>query len=158
MGFNIQPNRFLFFPGLEKHFHASQRLDPYVGGAFNFGSVGTTRMKSNMTITDTTGTSSGTDLTEVAATMDGGFLFGVNFVTGFNYFVTERLSIGAEYTWGYNVLRSGGDWTRISTNTPVNGNATTAKSQGAFLSTVSTLGVNSTAGLTLSYFFGKPRE
>jgi hypothetical protein len=144
-------------PGFEKHLYASARLDPYVGVNVNMGMVGQAKMKGVTMVTDTTGNSSGTDQYEVNGTQDGGFLFGVNLMTGFNYFVSERLSVGAEYSWGYNVLRTGGNWTQISTYTPVNGNTTSNKEEGAMLTTLSNLGVNSTAGITLSYFFGKPR-
>ncbi|MBL4624503.1 MAG: hypothetical protein JKY42_05125 [Flavobacteriales bacterium] len=144
-------------PGFEKHLYASDRLDPYVGVSINAGKVGRAKMKGITLVTDTSGTSSGTDQYEVNGTQDGGFLFGVNLITGFNYFISERLSIGAEYSWGYNIVRIGGNWTQIDTYTPVNGNTTSNKEQGAFLTTFSNLGVNSTAGITLSYFFGNPR-
>ncbi|MBL4651535.1 MAG: hypothetical protein JKY53_01550 [Flavobacteriales bacterium] len=149
---------FYISPGFEKHMYASERLDPYVGANVSIGKVGQARMKGITLITDTSGTSSGTDQYEVSGTQDGGFLFGINLITGFNYFISERLSIGAEYRWGYNVFRTGGNWTQISTVTPVNGNSTTSKQQGAFLTTVSNLGVNSNVGITLSYFFGKPKS
>jgi hypothetical protein len=148
---------FYISPGFEKHMYASQRLDPYIGASINAGKIGRAKMKGVTMVTDTSGTSSGTDQYEVNGTQDGGFLFGVNLVTGFNYFISERLSLGAEYSWGYNVVRTGGNWTQIATNTPVNGTTTSNKQQGAFLTTLSNLGVNSTAGITLSYFFGKPR-
>ena len=148
---------FYISPGFEKHMHASQRLDPYVGAGINAGKIGRAKMKGVTMVTDTSGTSSGTDQYEVSGTQDGGFLFGVNLVTGFNYFISERLGLGAEYSWGYNVVRTGGNWTQIATYTPVNGSTTSNKQQGAFLTTLSNLGVNSTAGITLSYFFGKHR-
>ena len=149
---------FYISPGFEKHLYASERLDPYVGANISIGKVGQAKMRGITLITDTSGTSSGTDQYEINGTQDGGFLFGINLITGFNYFISERLSIGAEYRWGYNVFRTGGNWAQISTVTPVNGNSTTSKQQGAFLTTVSNLGVNSTVGITLSYFFGKPKS
>lgn len=144
-------------PGIEKHFTATPRLDPYAGADISFGKVGKARMNSITQVTDTSGTSSGTSKLEIDATQDGGFLFGLKLITGFNYFITQKLSIGAEYTWGYNVVRTGGNWAEVTTNTPVNGNPTTNREEGTMLSTISTIGVNSTAGITLSYFFGKSK-
>lgn len=142
-------------PGIEKHFVGTNRLDPYGGVDLVFGSVGKATSKGTLSITDTSGTSSGTSKFEVDGTEEGGFIFGINLSTGFNYFIAERLSVGAEYSFGYRMTRTGGNKSVITTNMPVNGKSTVKREESADITTISTIGVNSTMGITLSYFFGK---
>ena len=135
--------------GMEKHLGKTRRLDPYVAGEIVVGRIGGTNLTTSTDITDVTGTRT----IRQTIQQDGGFTFGLNAIAGFNYFFAERISIGAEINLGYVYTTSGGDQSESLVDTPVNG-----QEINSFVSSVdraSTRGfvINSTAGLTLSFFF-----
>lgn len=142
-------NNFFFAPGIETHLSASNRLDPYLGAGLSFGAIGKTNIETDQRTTDTLGLSS-INTTEESG---GGFSFGVNLIAGFNYFFTQNMSIGAEYQLGFSSLRSGGDYSKSTTITPVNGSETNIREVSSNVQTNSGFRTNSTAGITLSYFF-----
>lgn len=146
---------FYIAPGIEKHFLNARRLDPYIGANLGFGIIGKPRYTEKTTSTDTIGVST----FDLDSLIDGGFTFGLNVLAGFNYFVSDKFSIGAEYRFGYNYRRSGGDYSTVIIETPVSGSSTTTRNIGSIRSSQGGFLVNSTAGITLSYFFtrNKPR-
>jgi hypothetical protein len=138
-----------FSPGIEKHFEGTEKLDPYAGVGLTIGLVGKTKFDSSYTTTASAGTATGTYNMEAA----GGTSIGFNLILGFNYFFSEKIAIGAETSWGFNSTSSGGEWTSTSVNTPVGGTTTTVNDKGTAKTKMGGLGVMSTAGITLSYFF-----
>ena len=135
-------------PGYEYHFLGDKRLDPYVGGAITLGLIGSSRYNTTAEVVDTTGNNK----TEVTYQQDGGFVFGATAIVGFNYFVARNFSLGAEYQLGVLHNRVGGDWERVTVNTPVSGNSNSIRQIGANRSAMTNVGLSSQLNITLSYF------
>ncbi len=136
-------------PGFEFHFLDDKRLDPYVGGAMSLGFIGKSKYSTTSEFIDTTGTNKN----EITYQKDGGFVFGATALVGFNYYIARNLSLGAEYQLGIYHTREGGDWERVTVNTPVSGSSTSSREVGAERSAATTVGLSSNLNLTLSYFF-----
>ena len=144
-----------FAPGLEKHFANTGRLDPYIGAELKIGLLGKTKTKSNTVSEDTVGTGT----LEVKGELAGGTSLGINLIAGFNYFFSNRIAIGAEYSWGFNSSSIGGDWSTTTIDTPANATSTsTTRAVGSNLTSNSGFLVGSTAGITLSYFFTRNKK
>ncbi|MEM9024319.1 MAG: outer membrane beta-barrel protein, partial [Bacteroidota bacterium] len=139
-------------PGFEYHLVGSRRLDPYIGVTATLGLLGSTNVDISRATTDTTGVAT----LVVDSTRGGGSALGINIITGFNFFVSERLSIGAEYSFGYNWLREGGDYTSNIIEQPISGSQIVTNRRGSDVTTNQGFEVRSTAGITLSYFFARP--
>ena len=135
--------------GYEKHLGSTRRLDPFIGGELMIGRIGGTKIDASTDITDVTGTEKIQDITQI----DGGFNFGLNFIAGFNYFFSERISIGAEMSLGYLYTSSGGDYSHTRNITPVNGAEINDFVSSKNSSSSKGFAVNSTAGLMLAVFF-----
>ena len=135
--------------GMEKHLGNTRRLDPYLAGELVIGKIGSTKIDASTDITDITGTHKIQRIIQ----QDGGFTFGLNFIAGFNYFFSERLSIGAEVNLGYLYSATGGDQSESLVEDPVNGEQISDFTSSKNKSSTSGFGVNSTAGLMLSFFF-----
>ena len=91
-------------PGIEKHFHGTNRLSPYVGGALNIG---------YSTSSDTEEYWGPDDFTASAAnpnnyveweqkTKDGSISFGLNALAGMDFYFADNLYLGAEFGFGFN--------------------------------------------------------
>lgn len=140
---------FAFSVGLEKHFSGTRRLDPYIAGEMVIGRIGSTKLDVDIDETDVTGTG------KVRRTVqqDGGVNFGLNVIAGFNYFIAERVSLGAEVNLGYVYNSSGGDQSESVVNTPVSGTETASFTSSKNQTSSRGFIVNSTAGITFSFFF-----
>lgn len=138
-----------FSLGVEKHLGNTKRLDPYLGGEIVVGAVGKTKVNADTKITDATGTGT----IQRIINQDGGVTLGVNLIAGFNYFFSERISIGAEYNLGYMTSKMGGDFNESVVNQPVSGSSTSNFITSERTEKSSGLQINSTAGLMLSFFF-----
>lgn len=104
-------------PGIEKHFAGGDKVDPYFGAEIVIGMVGKTTLDStNEAASDLYARSYALD-----QETEGGFGFGINLVAGFNYFFARKIALGAEVSWGFNTLTSGGD--TKTTTTAVNSGA-----------------------------------
>lgn len=135
--------------GFEKHFKGTKRLAPYIGAELVIGRVGSTKIDVSTDITDKLGTQKIQRIIQ----KDGGFTFGINIVSGFNYFIAERFSLGAEVNLGYMVNRIGGDQSESVVDTPVSGSQITFFNNSKKGLSQRGFDVNSTAGLLLSYYF-----
>jgi hypothetical protein len=135
--------------GYEKHFGKTKRLDPYFAGEIAIGRMGNTKIQKNTNIKDITGT----DKTQYILQYDGGFIFGVGVIAGFNYFIAPKLSLGTEFGYYYAFVNVGGDYNESIVNTPVSGAQSSTFSRGVVEATVNTLNVSSSATIMLSYFF-----
>lgn len=138
-----------FSPGYEKHFSSGKNLDPYLASTISLGKIGRTKIRDIITTTDTTGVG----ISDFTFDMDGGYSIGINLIAGFNYFFSEKISIGAEYGFGINSARYGGDWTKVTINTPASGSQTVKREVGSESVNSTKFKMNSTAGIMLSYFF-----
>jgi hypothetical protein len=145
---------FFIQPAIEYHFPGTKRLDPYVGAGLTIGTVGKEDIEVTRVLTDTTGSGTLTRNYD----MPGGFTFGTNVIIGFNYFIAEQFALGAEYQLGFVSQRSGGDFTIVTQEDPISGASTTRRETGSNRTTNSGFRLNSTVGVTLSYFFNKPKK
>ena len=135
--------------GIEKHFGNTRRLDPYAGADFVVGAIGKTKINVDEKTTDNTGTATRQHIIQ----QDGGAVFGINGVIGFNYFISKNFALGAEYQIGYQVQRFGGDYSETIVNTPISGQPTSTFDKSIDKTKYSGFSVNSTAGILLSIFF-----
>lgn len=135
--------------GYEKHLGKTRRLDPYFAGEIAIGRMGNTKIQKNTNIKDLTGT----DKTQYTLQYDGGFMFGIGAVAGFNYFIAPKLSLGTEFAYYYAFVKSGGDYSESTVNTPVSGAQSSTFSRGIAEKTDNILNVGGAATIMLSYFF-----
>ena len=135
--------------GYEKHLPGTKRLDPYFAAELMLGRLGNTKIDATTSISDVTGT----DKTQFTRQEDGGMTFGLGFVAGFNYFIAPKLSLGAEFGFGYVYTKAGGEYSESNVNTPVSGSQTSTFELGKQEQSNSNIGVTSTTGIVLSYFF-----
>ncbi len=135
--------------GYEKHMTGTKRLDPYFAGEFMVGRIGNTKTDATTTLKDVTGT----DKTDFTRQEDGGLTFGLGVVAGFNYFIAPKFSLGAEFGFAYTYVKTGGEFSESTVNTPVSGSQTTTFILGKQQQSGSNIGVSSTSGIVLSYFF-----
>ena len=142
---------YTFSFGLEKHLGNSRRLDPYIGVQAIVGIIGKTKIEVDSKAISNTGT----DTYDRDYVRDGGGLFGVQLICGFNYFLAERFSLGAEYNLGYNYRKMGGNFSDTEIFTPASGNSSSTLEKGELAVSDSRLSASGTANVTLSYFFGK---
>lgn len=140
---------FYLTPGIEKHFASGKNLDPYLASSISVGKIGRTKIRDMVTTTDTTGKTT----SDYTFEMDGGYLIGLNIIAGFNYFFSEKFSIGAEYGLGVNSSRLGGDWNEVLIDTPPSGSPTVKRQVGSFSINSTKVKMNSAAGIMVSYFF-----
>jgi hypothetical protein len=138
-----------FALGYERHLGNFKRLDPYLGAEIAVGIIGKYKVNANTTITDATGVST----IQRVIQQDGGTSFGINLITGFNYFIVKKLALGAEYGLGYTTSVMGGDVSESVVNTPASGAATSEFTKGVNQLNSSGVNVNSTFGIILSYYF-----
>lgn len=136
-------------PGFEYHILDDKRLDPYFGASVNLGLIGDSRYNTTTEVIDTTGNNK----TDVSYRASGGFVFGLTGIVGFNYFVARNFALGAEYQLGVFHDRRGGDWERVTVNTPVSGNSNSVREIGAERTAITSVGLSSRVNVTLSYFF-----
>lgn len=136
-------------PGYEHHFKGNKRLDPYIGGQLEWGFLGKGQADKNTLIDDTTGVVTQT----VSMKTTRGASLGVHAMAGFNYYIGQHLAIGAEYRLGYQHLFGGGDWERTTIDKPLSGVSVVQNDEGSDVIKNGVLGLNSFAGITLSWYF-----
>lgn len=135
--------------GYEKHMTGTKRLDPYFAAELMIGRIGNTKTDATTTLKDVTGT----DKTDYTRQQDGGFTMGLGLVAGFNYFIAPKFSLGAEFGFAYTYIKSGGNYSESTVNTPISGSQTSTFILGKQEQSNNTIGISSTSGIVLSYFF-----
>lgn len=135
--------------GLEKHFSGTKRLDPYIGGQIGIGLIGKTKIEEEIR----TVSSAGTDRETITFEQDGGFAMGLNAIAGFNYFVAKNFALGAEYTLGYNFLKDGGNFSRVTQVNPISGSASSDVEKGKSQVNTNSFVVEGNARILISYYF-----
>jgi len=135
--------------GIEKHLGTTRRLDPYVGADLSIIRIGATKTNTDLSETDVTGTSK----TRGTLQQDGGAGFGLGAVAGFNYFLSKNLSLGVEFGYAFNYIKTGGDFSANTNTQPVSGADTSTNAFGKSSATETSIGATTTGGLMLSFFF-----
>ena len=135
--------------GVEKHLNTMRRLDPYVGAEAQLQLIGKQTSSWNYDVTS----SSGTTNIEGERKIDGGTGIGVLALCGFNYFISERMSLGAEYRFGYYYLKTGGNFSESEITTPPTGSVTSVFNKGTAEERDSGFQVSSSANIIFSIFF-----
>lgn len=106
-------------PGIEKHFAGTDRLSPYIGGELDFA-MKTSKEKEEV--------QSGSDVEENVIKNEDGFTrFGLNGVFGADYYIAEKVFLGAELGFGFAVTKDSKTVTE-----PAGGESTTEKGGGSF--------------------------
>jgi len=145
---------FFLAPAVEYHFPGTKRLDPYAGLQMTIGAISDETIDVTINTSDTTGTSSLTRNYD----LPGGFTFGMSLLAGFNYFISERLALGAEYQWGVLTSRTGGDFTIVTIERPISGASTTSRQVGTNRTTDTGFRMNGSAAITLTYYFNRNKK
>ena len=135
--------------GIEKHIDHLKRLDPYFGAELGLQFISKEKTSWNEIRTE----SAGITTIEGERVIDGGFGMGIFGLVGFNYFITKSISLGAEYRFGYNYLKTGGNYKESEITTPPTGSVTSDFSKGRAEFRESGFIVNSTANIVFSIFF-----
>lgn len=135
--------------GAEKHFIGTKRLDPFVFSQIDLTFIG----KTNTDINNSTESKAGTAKSERTIKEDGGIAFGLSFGGGFNYFLAQNFSLGAELALKINYSSVGGTISDNTVNTPINGNATSTFITREDQTNNTKIGVQPNALINLSYFF-----
>jgi hypothetical protein len=137
--------------GMEKHLGTSKRLDPYVGFQAMVGFIGKTKIE----VDSETRSKAGTASIDRDIVMDGGNAFGLHLIAGFNYFIAERFSLGAEYTLGYNYRLVGGNFSDTVIDTPLNGTGNSTVEKGQLAVRNSGFSPSGSANIFIAYYFGR---
>lgn len=138
-----------FSVGIEKHLGNAKRLDPFIGAEFAFGFIGRSKADATTKQSDASGTSTLQRIVQ----QDGGSAVSLNFLAGFNYFFSDKFSLGAETALGYTYLASGGNYSVSIVDTPVSGTGNSSFNRGINKQTNSGLQVKPSAALILSFYF-----
>ncbi len=135
--------------GIEKHLGTTRRLDPYVGGEILVGKIGNVKTDAKLDVTDVTGTYK----EQIILQEDGGSVFGMGAIAGFNFFFSKNISLGAEFGYAFTYSKSGGDYSASHVITPVSGSQISTFENGKLGSSQKSIGATSTGGIMLSFFF-----
>lgn len=138
--------------GIEKFYEVSPKILAYFGTSLHLSTIGDLNTKSNTRLTDTTGTR----VIEVNSLSPGGFSFGATAHFGFQYFIAERLSLGAEYYLGYFSSRMGGDFSNTRIDNPITGAPQVDRTVGSNLTRTRGVALANSAQIHLTYFFDIP--
>jgi hypothetical protein len=109
-----------FAIGFEKHLRQTRRLDPYIGSELQLAFIGRSKSDAKTQVSDITGTATIQNIVQ----RDGGQAYGIYLFTGFNFFIADKFSIGAEGGLGYFWIITGGNVAETIINTPVSGQTT----------------------------------
>lgn len=135
--------------GYESHLATSGRLDPYLFAQVDLTFIG----KQNLDIEERTRSGAGMSSVKSEITADGGLAFGLSAGGGFNYFLAERFSIGAELLFQIQYIKEGGTISETRTTNPLNGNPQVEINSREDLFKTTDIGVSPQAIIQLSYFF-----
>lgn len=97
-------------PGIEKHFEGTSRLSPYIGAELDFATRSTKSMSESQTpqlggAQDKIDTYTQTNGDYAAGTATGYTRFGLNALFGADYYVAEKVFLGAELGFGFSLKK-----------------------------------------------------
>jgi hypothetical protein len=88
-------------PGIEKHMAGTNRLSPYMGAELNIGFRTTTE------VSEFESTTTANKVEEQTIKGNGGFFsVGANVVAGADYYISSKLYMGVELSYGLNLVNS----------------------------------------------------
>lgn len=151
---SFKQNAFYISLGYERHIRTANRLDPYFALTMGYGVRGKSRITNVVSTKDTIGVATLTTRAE----NPGGSIFNLSTTIGFNYFITHKLSFGAEYALGYSYEIIGGDYSLVIIDTPASGAEKVTRTTGTGINKNSSLSVQGNALITFSYFFSSSKE
>lgn len=139
--------------GLEKHFaSAAQRIDPYGGAEVGFSYLGGIKVEDMNSITIGDFSSSQNTVTNYPS----GWAANLDFLCGFNFFVSNNFALGAEVSIGYFIINMGGDYSQVEdSELHESGSVTTEHTETVGTAEFKQMGVRtgSTAGVHASIFW-----
>lgn len=139
--------------GMQHNFTGTDRLEPYM--AIDLG-IGTGGSSSNVRseAADSVGNPTTPENSVVTDTKNGGtFAFGLTPSMGFNYFLNQWISVGAEFGYGLWSTSTGDGTTTVTTVT--NGGTPSVTTSTSLGGKSMTLGGSSTGSFNLSIFFDR---
>ncbi len=145
----LKNNKLYLSLGLEKHINTGSRLDPYFLASVSYGAIGKSSSNTVVELSDTTGTSSTNRIIETP----GGSHFRISTGVGFNYFIAQKIALGAEYSLGYNYITTGGDFSKVVVQKSVSGTENIQRTTGTNQTQTSSFSFLGSGRLSLSYFF-----
>ena len=108
---------FILRPGYEMHLSGTEKLSPYIGGEAYFG------VKSTKSKDETNWNDNGDNKIMTTATKQKTPTFGINLLVGADYYITEKVYLGAEF--GYGFLSEGRGKTTVEYENPSSGQKNT---------------------------------
>ncbi|MBL4710153.1 MAG: hypothetical protein JKY48_17115 [Flavobacteriales bacterium] len=135
--------------GIEKHLNASKRLDPFLFAQMDLTFIGKTKTDSERRIISSAGTNKTTR--EIIA--DGGIAFGLQVGGGFNYFLSQRFSVGSELALRLQYVKLGGTVSDNTTASIGNVNTTSSFVSREDITKTTTINVQPNVLINVSYFF-----
>lgn len=98
---------FTFRPGIEKHFTGTSKLSPYVGAeldlTFRSASEEWTNSDGEDYVKDQKRKLEGTNSDITDPDDNAGSRIGINLIFGTDYYFTESIYVGGEFTWGWGI-------------------------------------------------------
>jgi opacity protein-like surface antigen len=92
---------FVLRPGIEKHFEGTDNLSPYIGGELSYG------YKRNSSYTESNWSSNSSEI-KAKNSVDSKSTFGMNVLTGADYYITDKIYLGVELGFGFQYEGRGG--------------------------------------------------
>ncbi len=111
----------------EFHMGKNKRLDPYFAPFMAFGKTGKSRTSEIISTKDTVGESR----VSITTDLPGSSVFKVGLIAGVQYFMASNLSLGLEYNVAYHFISTGGDYSQVTINKPLNGAETVQRLTGS---------------------------
>ena len=90
---NVRNFNLTLRPGFEKHFKGTRNLSPYYGGELFFN------YKKDVTSSESTWMSSSNEI-KTQKTINNNSTFGINLITGADFYITEKIFLGVEIGFG----------------------------------------------------------
>lgn len=141
--------------GVSKHFEGTDRLDPYFGADIIFtrggGGTITDRTETVAEAESPDGTDVNGDYDQTVTELGASTTFGLIPHVGFNYFIAEKLALGAEFGWGF--ARTATAEGKTTTSHSNGGTVTTDPEVNTGTSKTSGFGTAGSGSVTMSFFF-----
>ena len=138
-----------FSGGIEKHLTATKRLDPFVFSQLDLTFIGKTKSDSENRLIS----SAGTNTTTREVKEDGGLAIGLQAGGGFNYFLSQKFSIGTELALRLQYVKLGGTRSDNTITTVQNGTTTSNFESSEDITKTTDINVRPNAQINISYFF-----
>lgn len=139
--------------GAQKTIGGTDKLDVYAGGDLVLGGAMSNEIDTKKDYVVAGGGRVKGDYDQTVVTNPSSWNFGLNGILGFQYFLVEKLAVGAEFGYGYRVGGSSGTAQTVATG--LSGATTVTKTTPSNDGKSSTThGISTTGGtITVSFFF-----